>query len=290
MNYLANLLMSGLAIGALYGLVAMAFATVFKVSRVLNFAQGEVMMLIAYISYTVSLYLPGGELLQAACVVVSAIVIGGLIERLIVRPMLGQPVFSVVMMTIALAVLIRALVALFWDTDPHRFPGSDMQAMVNVFGINITGPQMTLFAIFIALFIGIWLFLRGSMIGIAMRAAASDSTVTMLMGVSVSRIYLAAWVLSSLLAGVAGVLFANIYHIGPDIAGLGNRAFPAAIVGGLDSILGAAIGGLLIGVVENLAGGYIGSGAKEVAGFLVVLIVLMVRPYGLFGERHIERV
>jgi branched-chain amino acid transport system permease protein len=135
-----------------------------------------------------------------------------------------------------------------------------------------------------------WAFLRHSMVGIAMRATATDSTVTMLMGVPVRRIYRTAWVLSSLMSGVAGVLFANIYHLGPDIGAIGNRAFPAAILGGLDSILGSAVGGLLIGLVENLAGGYLGSGFKEVAGFLVVLAVLMLRPYGLFGERQIERV
>jgi branched-chain amino acid transport system permease protein len=123
-----------------------------------------------------------------------------------------------------------------------------------------------------------------------MRATATDPTVALLMGLSVSKLYRVAWILSAILAGLAGLLFANIYHVGLDMGHVGIQAFPATILGGLDSVLGSAIGGLLIGVAENLAGGYIGSGYKEIAGFAIILVVMMVRPHGLFGEKDIERV
>ena len=290
MSYFWTLLIYGVLVGALYGLVAIAFALIFKVSRVINFAQGEMMMLVAYIAYSVALVTDGNLYIQIATIIAASIVIGALIERVIVRPMLGRSTFSIVMLTIALAVFVRAFVGLFWDTDSHRYPIAVGGEMVSIFGITFLVSQLVLLAIFFATCIGLWAFLKYTIAGIALRATASDPAVTMLMGISVKRLYSIAWMISAVISGMAGVLYANIYHLGPSIGSIGTRAFPAAILGGLDSVLGAGIGGIIIGVVENLAGGYIGSGYKEIAGFVVVLIVLMFRPYGLFGERQIERV
>lgn len=290
MSYFWTLLVYGVLVGSLYGLVAIAFALIYKVSRVINFAQGEMMMLVAYIAYSVALVTEGSLYIQIGTIIAASIVIGALIERVIVRPMLGRSTFSIVMLTIALAVFVRAFVGLFWDTDSHRYPITIGGEMVSIFGITFLVSQLVLLAIFLATCVGLWAFLKYTIAGIAMRAAASDPAVTMLMGISVKRLYSIAWVISAVISGMAGVLYANIYHLGPSIGSIGTRAFPAAILGGLDSVLGAGIGGIIIGIVENLAGGYIGSGYKEIAGFVVVLIVLMFRPYGLFGERQIERV
>ncbi|TYR33536.1 branched-chain amino acid ABC transporter permease [Mesorhizobium microcysteis] len=290
MSYFLNLVFAGLAVGAIYGMLAMGYAIIYKVSRVVNFAQGEIMMLIGYISYSVALRTDASAPLVMLSVIAGAIGVGLLIERFIVRPMLGQPVFSLVMMTIALAVMIRAVVGLIWGLDPYRFPGSATGAPIELFGVYMQPIQLFLLAVYVALCVGVWAFLRFNIVGIAMRATATDSTVSLLMGVSVSRLYRVAWIISALIAGIAGVLFANIYHIGPDLAHVGIRAFPAAILGGLDSVLGSALGGLIIGVVENLAGGYIASAYKEIAGFVVILVILMIRPYGLFGQKDIERV
>lgn len=290
MTYFLHLLVSGMAIGALYGLVAMGFAMIFKVSRVVNFAQGEVMMLIAYIAYSVALQTDGNSFAIVAAIVVSAGVIGALIERMMIRPMIGQPVFSIVMMTIALAVAIRSVVGLIWGSNPYAFHGEGRGELWTVLGVNLLPSQVLLLVLYAAICIGIWAFLRFSLVGIAMRATASDQTVALLMGVSIANLYRVAWIISALIAGVGGVLFANIYHIGPDISHVGIRAFPAAILGGLDSVVGSGFGGIIIGIVENMAGGYIGSGFKEIAGFVVIIAILMIRPYGLFGQREIERV
>lgn len=290
MNYFNSLVVSGLVVGTMYGLVAMGFALIFKVSRVVNFAQGEVMMLIAYIAYSVALRTDGSLPVVIVGVLAASVLVGALIERLAIRPMLGQPTFSIVMMTIALAVLLRSLIGLFWGTDPMRLPGVTGMAPVQVLGASLLPAQLALVAVYLTACVGTWAFLRYSMLGIAMRATATDPTVTLLMGLSVSKLYRVGWIMSALLAGLAGLLFANIYHVGLDMGHVGIQAFPATILGGLDSVLGSALGGLLIGVAENLAGGYIGSGYKEIAGFAIILVVLMLRPHGLFGEKDIERV
>lgn len=290
MSYFLNLVFAGLAVGALYGLLAMGYAIIFKVSRVVNFAQGEIMMLIAYMAYSVALCTDGSAPLVVLAVLVSSVAVGFLIERFVVRPMLGQPVFSLVMMTIALAILIRSVAALIWGNYPYRFPGAETVQPFVIAGVYIQPLQMVLLAVYGAICVAVWAFLRFNIVGIAMRATASDATVSMLMGVSVTRLYRTAWVVSALIAGIAGILFANINHIGPDMAHIGIRAFPATILGGLDSVIGSAVAGLIIGVVESLTGGYVAATYKEIAGFVVILFVLMIRPYGLFGQRNIERV
>ena len=290
MMYLWELVVTGMAVGALYGLVAMGFAIIYRTSRVVNFAQGEVMMLIAYLTYSVAVKYDLNLLASLLAVLVFGVIVGALIERFVIRPMLGQPIFSIVMMTIAMATVIRSMIGLVWDAYTHAFPNSMAADTWMLLGVPVLPAQVVLFALFLLIVTGIWAFFRFNVIGIAMRATAVDSTAALLMGVSVRRLYRAAWIISACMAGLAGVLFANIYHIGTDIGHIGIRAFPATILGGLDSVLGSALGGLIVGVVENLAGGYIGSGYKEVAGFVVILLILMIRPYGLFGEPEIERV
>lgn len=290
LEYFNSLIVSGLVVGTMYGMVAMGFAMIFKVSRVVNFAQGEVMMLIAFIAYSVALRTDGSMPLVVLSVLASSVLVGSLIERLVIRPMLGQPTFSIVMMTIALAVLLRSIIGLVWGTDPMRMPGANTSPPIEILGASISMAQVALVAVYLTACAAIWTFLQFSVVGIAMRATATDPTVALLMGLSISKLYRVAWIMSALLAGMAGLLFANIYHVGLDMGHVGIQAFPAAILGGLDSVLGSALAGLLIGVAENLAGGYIGSGYKEIAGFAIILVVLMLRPHGLFGEKDIERV
>lgn len=290
MEYFSTLVLTGIAAGSLYGLLAMGFAMIYKVSKVVNFAQGEVMMLIAYIAYSVATETGGSAFAAVAAVIVSAIIIGYLLELLVIRPMLGQPVFSIVMLTIALAVLIRAVVGIAWGVDPHRFPVDLGSGGLQLLGVRLAAAQVLLLGIYTSMCVGVWAFLRFSVIGIAMRATAADPTTALMMGVSPSKIYRLAWIMSAVMAGTAGVLLAMINNIGIEMSDIGIRSFPAAVMGGLDSVIGAGFAGVLIGVIENLAGGYIGTGYKEIAGFAVLLIVLMVRPYGLFGEKDIERV
>jgi branched-chain amino acid transport system permease protein len=209
---------------------------------------------------------------------------------LLIRPMLGQPVFSTVMVTIGLAVIIRSVVVLIWGADPMPLSTGLSTVPIRIGPSGIYPAQLYALLIMGSVVGSLWLFFRYSRTGIAMRATANLQTTALLMGINVKRIFALSWALSAGLAAIAGVLVGVIYDLNPGMWLTGLRSFPAVILGGLDSVFGAALGGVLIGLVENLSEGYIGRGMKEIAGFVLILVVLMVRPYGLFGKAEIERV
>ena len=290
MDYFIQLLVSGIAAGLVYGFIGMGFAMIYRATGVVNFAQGELMMLVAYIAFTLAgTFKLGFWPLLLATVVVS-VALGLLVEVLLIRPMLGQPVFSTVMVTIGLAVIIRSVVVLIWGADPMPLSTGLSKEPIRIGPAGVYPAQLYALGIMAAVVAGLWAFFRYSRVGIAMRATANLQTVALLMGINVKRIFALSWALSAGLAAIAGVLVGVIYDLEPGMWLVGLRSFPAVILGGLDSVFGAALGGILIGVVENMSEGYIGRGMKEIAGFLLILIVLMVRPYGLFGKPDIERV
>lgn len=290
MNYFLELVITGLVIGAVYGLIAMAFAVIYKSTGLVNFAQGEVGMLIAYLSWSASTALGAGAFGLVLSVIVISVLVGLAIERLVMRPMLGEPAFSAVLVTIGLAVILRAVVLLVWGASPHKVDVGALDAVVRIGSIGIRTTQIGVLIALALAVLGIWLFFQRSRFGVAMRAVAFDEKTARLMGVSTARVQAVAWAAASLLAGIAGIFFAVIYNLSPTLFALGLKAFPATVLGGLDAVIGSGASGLVIGVAENLVGGYLSSTVKEVAGFLLILVVLMVRPFGLFGEREIERV
>ena len=290
MNYFIELVASGLAIGAIYGLMAMGFAVIFKATGIVNFAQGEMGMITAYTSWTIATALGTDAVSTVLVAAAVGAVLGLLCERLIMRPMLGEPVLSVVLVTVGLAVVLRSFITLIWDAAPHKFPVAGADDIVQIGGIGMRASQITVIVVLLLSIAGFWFFLRHSRFGVAMRAVAADEKTARLMGVSTARVQAVAWAAASGLAGLAGAFFAVIYGLAPTMAELGLKAFPATVLGGFDSTLGSAFSGLFIGVLENLVGGYLPSTLKEIAGFLLILVVLMVRPFGLFGEKRIERV
>lgn len=290
MGYFIELVVSGLAVGAIYGLVAMAFAVTYKATGLINFAQGEVGMVVAYVAWTVSSTFGTGAWSVLLTAVLAGILIGRLIERLVMRPMLGEPVFSAVLVTIGLAVVLRSLVMLLWGASPKKLDVGAADGVVRVLDVGLRTSQIGVFVALLAAIAGAWIFFRRSRFGMAMRAVAADEKTARLMGISSARVQSVAWMASSALAGLGGVFFAVIYDLSPALYAIGLKAFPATVLGGLDAVIGSASSGLVIGVVENLVGGYLASTLKEVSGFLLILVVLMVRPFGLFGEREIKRV
>lgn len=290
MNYFLALSGSGLAVGAVYGLVAIGFAVVYKATRVINFAHGEMMMLNAYLAHTIAVHSGVGFWTLVPIVIVVSIIVGLLVEFLVIRPMIGEPTIAIVMMTVGLAVFIRSLVVLIWGAAPLEFPVSLGDAVFAFGPVRLFQAQAVAIACLLVIMTGFAVFYRYTRSGIAMRAAANNETVALLMGIDVRRIYALAWALAASTAGLAGLLISTIYEIGPDMSAFGLRAFPATILGGLDAVGGSAIGGFIIGVLENLGEGYIGRGLKEIVGFVIILMVLMVRPFGLFGTRDVERV
>ncbi len=289
MNYLIELLVSGLAVGAVYGLIAMSFAIIFKATGLLNFAQGEMGMITAYVAFSIASATDGNPWLTAAGAIVFSVLFALAVERIVIRPMVDEPILSRIMTTIGLAVIFRSGTMLVWDALPHDMGLAAGSALVDLGGVRVRGAQIGVVVALAVAVAAMLAFFRYSRFGIAMRAVASDDATARLMGVKTARVQQAAWGAAAVMSGIAGALFAIAWELSPSLYALGLKSFPATILGGLDSVVGSAFGGVVIGITENLVGGYLSPGLKEVAGFVIIIAILMVRPYGLFGEKRIER-
>jgi len=266
---------TGLANGMIYALVAIGFVIIYKASDVINFAQGPLLLAGAYLGYTF-LSLELHPALALALTLVSCALIGVFIALVVIRPLIGEPVISMIMATVALSSLLHAIVQGVWGARPRSFPlSTEFTHLVAVVSVTF-------------LLVG-WFF-RRSREGLAMRAVADDQQAAMSVGVSLPRTLAIAWALASATAGLAGALLASMVGVSQDVAVVGLRVFPVVILGGLDSMVGAMIGGAVIGLLEAYTGGYVGSGLQRVVPFVVLLAILMVRPYGLFGKKRMERV
>lgn len=293
MDRFIQLALSGIANGAIFALVALGFVLIYKSSDVINFAQGELLLIGAYLTYAMveqfGLWWPVGVIVA----VVLAALVGVLIEQLVLRPLIGEPVISVIMVTIGLSSLLRAIVGAIWGTTPRPAPQFLPTDTVTILGANVSIDRIWAFVLAITLFIILTLFFRYSREGIAMRAVADDQQAALSMGISVKKVWAVAWAIAAITAAVGGILLMSIFGgVSGTIARVGLIVFPVVILGGLDSIPGAIIGGLIIGLLQSFAGGYLPPewGLGEVVPFIVLLLILLVRPYGLFGQRIIERV
>jgi branched-chain amino acid transport system permease protein len=295
-HYFLQLVISGMVVGSIYSAVALGFVIIYKSTRVVNFAQGEFLMVGAYVCYAflVQMHVPFWAALLLT--IFFSAVLALLIERLILRPMIGEPIISIIMVTIGLSLVLRSVVAVVWGTDilvyqPKLFP----QEMVTLIGVPVSLEFVWCFVLSIVLLAVFSVFFKYSKAGVAMRATAFNQQVAQSMGISVKHIFALSWVISAIVSGIGGVLIGNINGINNTLFHFGLKVFPATILGGLDSILGAALGGIIIGVLENLSDGlcktYLDlSGVKEVAPYVILVIILMIKPYGLFGTKEIERV
>lgn len=294
MESLAQYLSIGIAVGIIYALLAVGFVLVFKASGVLNIAQGGLLMLGAYVCFT--LVTRAGLPFWAAALLtlLFSFVLGLLIERFFIRPMIGEPVFSVIMMTVGLSVLIEGAAFTLWGPDPMRLPGMASANAVRFGPVALALPYVWGAVVSAFIFTLFALFYRYTRMGLAMRATAEDQTVALAKGINVKQVYGLSWAICSMVASVGGIFMAFIYGVGPALGPLGLKVIPVVIIGGLESIPGALVGGLIIGVSESLAAGYldqhVGGGLKELFPYLLLLVVLMFRPYGLFGLKRIERI
>ncbi len=298
MTDLVQLTVQGIALGAVYALVALGFVVIYKATAVINFAHGELMLLGAYLVYAlrVEAGLPFFVALPIAMALMAAVGFG--IERAILRRMVGRPVFSVVMITIGLAIVLRQVVTAAFGFDDRLMgdPWGSSQLSLGDVRVNVVSvATMVASAILFALFFA---FFRASRAGVAMRATAFDQEAALAVGIPVRRVYAWSWMIAGATATVAGVFLAGFpSSLSPSLGFAAFRAFPAAIVGGLDSPGGAIVGGLAIGVIEVLVQAYqpllfpaLGTSVHVVTAYVLMIAVLMVRPYGLFGTREVERV
>jgi branched-chain amino acid transport system permease protein len=288
------LLSNGILIGLMYSLIALGFVLVYKATDAVNFAQGEFVMIAGFVAVG-ALTVAGVPLwLSILASLVGMIAFGFALERVMLRKLIGRPIIAVVMATIGLAAILRGLgpFGIFQGTRTLPLPLPDEPFVLGplfIPPIQLVGGAVSL--IFLAAF---GYFFLKSRKGVAMRAVADNQQVALAMGINVERYFGLAWAMTGVVSALGGVLWGNMLGVDVNLALVGFKVFPVVILGGLDSIPGAVVGGLIVGVVENLAAGYIdpyvGGGTKDFAPYVLMILALMIRPYGMFGKRIIERV
>lgn len=293
LNYFLQLFVSGLSVGSVYAVIGIGFVVIYKATKILNFAHGEILMIAAYFCLVLIESLHVHFLLAFVLTLVFCAGIGLVVERFIFRPMIGEPVFAVVMITLGLSIILRPLTGMIFGFGNVMFPSPFPQKPIVFSNVVVSYAHLWTFIISCAVMAIFFLFFKYSKVGIAMRAAADRQIVAFLMGINVKKIFSLSWAIAAATAGIAGILLANVMVMNLNLSFVAVKVFPAIILGGLDSIVGALIGGLIIGVFETLVGGYLDlylSGIKEISAYILLFIILIIRPYGLFGTEEIERV
>jgi len=297
MNFelLLQLIINGLIIGTLYGVVGMCFVLIYKASQIVNFAQGEFLLIGAWVCWWIltefSLPFYAGFLITLAFMMVFGI----LLQVLVLRPMIGEPIISVIMVTIGLSIFFQAIMNWMFGVFVQPFPPIFETKSVDILGLNVQPAYLMSLVISIVIMGGFAWFFKYSRMGLAMRATAFDQQVAQSLGISIKQMFAASWAISAMVSALAGVVVGIVSGVSSALSFFGIKVFPAVILGGLDSIIGAVVGGLIIGVLENVAeyvdGQWLHVGnLYTIAPFYVLVIILMIKPYGLFGTEEIERV
>ncbi len=287
-----QLVISGIAQGCIYGLIALGFVLIYKATETVSFAQGELMMLGAFAGLAGMTMLGFPYWLAVVSAIVAMALFGVVLERVVIRPILGQPQFSIVMLTIGIGYVARGAITMIptIGTETHTLavPYKDRiwnagALVLNVEQMVVIGATGVLCALLFAMF-------KYSKLGIAMQASSQNQLAAYYMGIPVKRINGLVWGLAAAVAAIAGLLLAPITFVHANMGFIGLKAFPAAVVGGFGSLPGAIVGGLLVGIVESLSGFYLPDGFKDTSAYIVVLLMLVVKPNGLFGERLRKKV
>jgi branched-chain amino acid transport system permease protein len=287
-----QLVISGIAQGCIYGLIALGFVLIYKATETVSFAQGELMMLGAFGGLVGMTMLGFPYWLAVISAIAAMAVFGVVLERAVIRPILGQPAFSVVMLTIGIGYVARGAITMVpgIGTDTQALPVPYKDEIWNVAGVVLNVEHMAVIGATAVLCALLFALFRYSKLGIAMQAASQNQLAAYYMGIPVQRLNGIAWGLAAAVAAIAGLLLAPITFVHANMGFIGLKAFPAAVVGGFGSLPGAIVGGLVIGIVESLSGFYLPEGFKDTAAYVVVLIMLMVKPNGLFGEKLRKKV
>jgi len=292
MDFFIQLLVNGLSVGFLYGLSAMGFVMLFKSSSVLNFAHGELLALGAFLFLTLATVAQLPIAVAFLLTLTGCFVLGFLIERFFLRPLIGEPLIYVIMLTVGLAAMLRGLLLLVWGGNLRTLPDFlpawfDVQVGL----VRIQPVYMTAFIVGILFLVLFGLFFKYSAQGIYMRSVADNQRAALSLGVHVRRVFALSWGIAALVAGMSGIILGIMNGINVhDLSAVGLKVFPVVILGGLNSISGAVIAGLIIGVLEAFTGGYLSPSLRDVVPYIILVFILLVRPYGLFGLVEIERV
>lgn len=294
MTFFLQMLVTGIVVGSVYALVALGFVLIYKSSNAINFAQGEFLLVGTYICLTLVASYNIPFIAAILITLIFSALLGFIVEKIVLRPFIGKPIISMIMATIGLSSMLAGIVHIIWGHETRVFPQVFSEQPLQ-FGTIVIAPVYAWALVIVVIMLVIFsLFFKYSKLGIAMRATADDQQAALSMGISVKTIFAVAWAIAAIVSAVGGVLLGNINGVNSSLSTIGLKVLPVAILGGLDSIPGAIIGGILIGIIESLTGGYldplVGGGLKEVMPFIILVLILMVKPYGLFGKKEIERV
>ena len=287
-----QLVISGIAQGCIYGLIALGFVLIYKATETVSFAQGDLMMLGAFGGLAGMTMLGFPFWLAVPAAIAAMALFGVLTERVVIRPILGQPAFSIVMLTIGIGYVARGAITMIpgIGTETHTLPVPYRNVTWNAGGLILSAEHMVVIVVTALLCLGLFAMFRYSKLGIAMQASSQNQLAAYYMGIPVKRLNGLVWGLAAAVAAIAGLLLAPITFVHANMGFIGLKAFPAAVVGGFGSLPGAIVGGLIIGIVESLSGFYLPEGFKDIAAYVVVLIMLMVKPNGLFGDKLTKKV
>ena len=290
MEFFGKIVSAGLMNGSIYGLVAVGFVLIYKSSSVLNFSQGYMLLLGAYIFWSFRAALRLDLLLSILLTLPSAFLMGILVERLTLRPLIGQPLLSMITVTIFLSLVLEGLVSLFWGTYPLQqvtiFPKGSLKLGKTV----LTTESLFALGLALVVMMALIFFFRYTRLGLAMRGVAEGHQIMQSMGISVKTILTVCWGIAGVAATLGGILLGGTLGFQLGLSHIGLLAIPAAFIGGLESPEGAILGGLLIGLIESIVSGYLGKAAGVPATYVVLIVVMLFRPYGFFGLERIERV
>jgi branched-chain amino acid transport system permease protein len=285
-----QLTVTGLANGAILSLAALGFVIIFKATGVINFAQGYFLLVGAYVVWSGVVERGLHWTLAVVMALIVAILLGVVTERFVLRPLVGEDVIAVIMVTIGLAAILQGLVQFIWGTEPRPMPAFIPRGTVAVLGVPLSLNRIWAVVLAAVVLAALTLFFQRSRHGVAMRAVADDQQAAMMVGISVRRVFALAWALAAVSAVFAGIIVANMFGVSGEVAVFGLLVFPVVILGGLDSVPGAMVAGAIIGLLITYTAGYVGGGLQQVIPYVILVLILLFRPYGLFGEVRIERV
>ena len=287
---LLQVLITGLGQGCLYGLIALGFVLIYKATEIVNFAQGELLMLGAFFAVTYAGILGLPFWLAFLLTIASMAVFGYLLDMLVIRSMIGESQFSIIILTISIGFILRSVASGIWGSDILSLETPYSGKMADIAGLVIGQEYLVVIAGTIVLSLVLYLFFRFSSLGIAMQAASQNQLAAYYMGIPVKRVFSLVWAISAMVAAVAGTLMAPISLVSPQMGFIGIKAFAAAVIGGFGSLPGALVGGLIIGSSEQLAGTYLPTGFQEISAYGIMFLVLTLRPQGLFAQIQQKKV
>lgn len=283
-------MLSGFALGCIYALVALGFVLIYKTTEVINFAQGEFLTLGAFIAFTLITTFRINVLASFFITLFLGLAFGILIDRLIFRKLVGEEPFALIMVTIGLSIGMRSAIGMIWSYDTLPFPSVFPVEPIDLGGVITTPLQLGIIVITISAVLLLSFFFKYTKTGISMEATAQNQLAAYLMGVNVERVFSLVWGISCVTGAIAGILLAPVVFLNYNMGFIGLKAFPAAVLGGLGSIPGAIVGGLTLGLAETVAGLYLPSGFREIFSYLILFVVLMIRPEGIFGFQQQKKV